>query len=75
MERSKLVVVFKHFVQCKGNFEGCHLLLWLRVFQVLFHNHHEINLYHEDVVEVWTVHGKNKRAFSVTPRPHEGACT
>jgi hypothetical protein len=36
VERSKLVVVFKHFVQCKGNSKGYCLLLWSRVFSSFF---------------------------------------
>jgi hypothetical protein len=75
VERPKLGVLSKHVVQCKGHSKVCRMPLWSGVIQVFVHDHHELNLYHEDVFQIWTIHGRNMRCSSLVAKLDERACT
>ncbi len=73
MEMPRLGVLFKHDAQCKGHSKGGDVPLRLGIIQVRVHNHHEVNLYYEDVFQIWTVHGRSKTGSNLATRLHEGA--
>jgi hypothetical protein len=67
-----LDVTDKHFIKCKGHFKSYCLFMSLEVFQVSFHHYHETNIYYENAVQVWTIHGRNKKSSNLSPKPYEG---
>ncbi len=73
VESPKLGLLSKH-VKCKGHSKSGGMALWLEVIQVPLHNSHEINLYHQDVIQIWTIHGGNMKGSKLVIKLHEGTC-